>query len=94
MGLAGPRVPGRSALCPEDSEPRSASLSGGIQCNEHVLNTYVMPGTSGVDTTENRGCGDIKRLWPLLSNTQGLAGEMVIGVGSEAESTSSVPGRL
>lgn len=48
MGRARARMPGRPASRPEDTEPRSASPSGGIQFDDHVLNTYQTPGTSGL----------------------------------------------
>lgn len=54
----------RSALMPEEAEPRSASLSRGIHCDEQLLSTYLTPDTSGVDEVENPSHGDMKQLWP------------------------------
>lgn len=85
MGLAHPGMPGRYALDPEDTEPRSASLSGGIQVDEHLLNTYLMPDISREDAAENTGDGDMKQRRPLLPETRGPVGDMRVGVRQTAQ---------
>lgn len=66
MGPACTGCQAKSAFTREEPEPRSASLSGGIQFDRHLPSTYLMPGTSGVNAVENPRHGDTKQLWRLL----------------------------
>lgn len=40
--------------------------AGGIQCDEPLLNTYLTPGTRGVDAFENPRHRGMKQPWPLF----------------------------
>lgn len=84
MGLVQTETPGKVCLLPPgETQPRSASLSGIIQFDLHLLSADLTPGTSGIDAVENTRHEDMKQFWPLLSKTHGRTGETVMGQGRE-----------